>query len=90
MPVNILIVEKLGSIKSLNWNSVNFNINQYCQKVLQKVLLMTLGHVCRSSVVEVSLLLTDDNDLQHLNKKFRNKDKTTNVLSFPFYQYHQI
>ncbi|RTK92818.1 MAG: rRNA maturation RNase YbeY [Rickettsiales bacterium] len=33
--------------------------------------------------IELSILLTDDAHMQELNKKFRNKDKATNVLSFP-------
>lgn len=32
---------------------------------------------------EVSLLLTDDQEMQRLNAQFRNKDKPTDVLSFP-------
>ena len=32
---------------------------------------------------EVSIVLTNDNEIQTLNKKFRNKDVATNVLSFP-------
>ena len=32
----------------------------------------------------VSILLTDDTEIRKLNKKYRNKDKPTNVLSFPF------
>ncbi|MCA8890604.1 MAG: rRNA maturation RNase YbeY [Hyphomonas sp.] len=31
----------------------------------------------------VSLLLSDDEELLHLNARFRDKDKTTDVLSFP-------
>lgn len=33
--------------------------------------------------VELSILLTDDAKIKSLNKEFRNKDKATNVLSFP-------
>ncbi|GAB4168462.1 MAG: rRNA maturation RNase YbeY [Rickettsiaceae bacterium] len=32
---------------------------------------------------ELSILLTDDASMAALNKKFRGKDKATNVLSFP-------
>lgn len=32
---------------------------------------------------EVDVLLTDDSTLRQLNKRFRNKDKPTDVLSFP-------
>ncbi|CDO59845.1 Metal-dependent hydrolase YbeY, involved in rRNA and/or ribosome maturation and assembly [Candidatus Phaeomarinobacter ectocarpi] len=34
-------------------------------------------------VIEVSILLENDAALQALNKQWRNKDKPTNVLSFP-------
>lgn len=37
----------------------------------------------KSQEMELSILLTDDAHMQELNKKFRNKDKATNVLSFP-------
>lgn len=32
---------------------------------------------------EVSVLLTDDNQIRRLNRQFRRKDKPTDVLSFP-------
>jgi len=32
---------------------------------------------------ELSVLLTDDPGIQQLNRKYRNKDKPTDVLSFP-------
>ncbi len=32
---------------------------------------------------EVSVVFTDDKEVQGLNKKFRHQDKPTNVLSFP-------
>ena len=32
---------------------------------------------------EVSILITDDEEIKNLNKDFRGKDKATNVLSFP-------
>mgnify|MGYP000220811776 CR=1 FL=1 len=36
---------------------------------------------------EVSVLLTDDNEIQELNKNFRGKDAPTDVLSFPALEY---
>jgi probable rRNA maturation factor len=38
-----------------------------------------------SASKEVSFLLTDDQEIQHLNKHYRNKDKATNVLSFSYH-----
>ena len=32
-----------------------------------------------------TLLLSGDKEIKNLNKKFRNKNKSTDVLSFPFY-----
>lgn len=34
---------------------------------------------------EVNIILTHDDKLRSLNKEFRNKDKTTDVLSFPWH-----
>jgi probable rRNA maturation factor len=35
---------------------------------------------------EISIRLTDDNEVQTLNAQYRGKDKPTNVLSFPMVQ----
>ena len=32
---------------------------------------------------EISVVITDNNQIQQLNKTYRNVDKTTNVLAFP-------
>lgn len=32
---------------------------------------------------EISIVITDDEDIRNLNRNFRGKDKSTNVLSFP-------
>ena len=39
-----------------------------------------------SYTVEVSVLLTSDDEVQTLNREYRHKDKPTNVLSFPMIQ----
>jgi probable rRNA maturation factor len=72
------------SIKCTYWTSLDFNTNQYCQKVIETVIQHVLGNKCK--FVEVSLLLADDKTLRGLNKEYRNKDKPTNVLSFPFFK----
>ncbi|AOH82971.1 rRNA maturation RNase YbeY [Sphingomonas panacis] len=38
------------------------------------------------ALFEVSVRLTDDAEVQHLNAQYRHKDKPTNVLSFPMVQ----
>lgn len=45
------------------------------------------GDLIQSPVrVEVSIKLTDDDEVQQLNASYRGKDKPTNVLSFPMVQ----
>jgi probable rRNA maturation factor len=39
-----------------------------------------------SAAVEVSIRLSDDAEVQALNRSYRGKDKPTNVLSFPMVQ----
>jgi probable rRNA maturation factor len=39
-----------------------------------------------SATVEISVRLTDDAEVQTLNAQYRQKDKPTNVLSFPMVQ----
>lgn len=33
---------------------------------------------------DIELIITDDEEIKHLNSSFRSKDKPTDVLSFPF------
>ena len=45
------------------------------------------GHIADGAVcVEVSVRLTDDAEVHTLNRQYRQKDKPTNVLSFPMVQ----
>tara|TARA_Y100000591_G_C21730691_1_gene643912 strand:- start:219 stop:683 length:465 start_codon:yes stop_codon:yes gene_type:complete len=39
----------------------------------------------KKKVIFFSLLLSGDQEIKRLNKKFRKKNKSTDVLSFPFY-----
>jgi probable rRNA maturation factor len=38
------------------------------------------------ALVEVSVRLTSDDEVHHLNRQYRGKDQSTNVLSFPMVQ----
>jgi probable rRNA maturation factor len=38
------------------------------------------------ATIEISIRLADDAEVQHLNAQYRQKDKPTNVLSFPMIQ----
>ena len=37
-----------------------------------------------AGVFEISVRLVDENEIRELNKRYRQQDKATNVLSFPF------
>lgn len=50
---------------------------------LLRVALLTLERAGVAESVEVSLLVTDDEGLRELNREFRGRDETTDVLSFP-------
>ena len=51
--------------------------------LLHKIIQQVLNDLNVLIKVEVSILLTNDDEIQRLNQEFRNKDKPTNVLSFP-------
>ena len=40
----------------------------------------------KKNIFFCSLLLSGDAEIKRLNKKFRKKNKSTDVLSFPFYE----
>ncbi len=62
------------------WNKKIKNPNNYIKKKINKV--FKLSSLKRRSF-SLTILLTDNSKMKHLNKKFRNKNKTTDVLSFP-------
>ncbi|MBF0623587.1 MAG: rRNA maturation RNase YbeY [Magnetococcales bacterium] len=54
--------------------------------ILERAITATLaaeGLLAGETVTEVSVLLTGDEEIQRLNRQFRNLDRPTNVLSFP-------
>jgi probable rRNA maturation factor len=55
-------------------------IAEFVRKVL-----IALDHLHRidSEVSEVSIAVVDDDSMRNLNRKFRRKNKTTDVLTFP-------
>ncbi|WP_455477160.1 rRNA maturation RNase YbeY [Bartonella sp. B41] len=67
------------TIESLGWNS-----KKTLHDITEKVLTTTMRHLSLENVVsEISLLFTDDKRMAQINSQWRNKNKPTNVLSFP-------
>ena len=62
------------------WNKKIKDPNNYIKKKIKKILKFNSLKKRRFSL---TILLTDNSKMKYLNKKFRNKNKTTDVLSFP-------
>ena len=75
------MVEISYNIKSLEWNK---NLPSY-KKCISNSVNQTFKIIKFSSNNEVSIsfLLTSNSEIKLLNQKYRNKNKPTNVLSFP-------
>ena len=44
----------------------------------------------KTKIIFCTLLLSGNKEIKRLNKKFRNKNKATDILSFPFYKKEQL
>jgi probable rRNA maturation factor len=71
-------------IDDLNWKQIN-DFDDWKDSLLN-ILSTTIKEIYNGQkFFSINLLLTNDDVMQKLNKNFRNKDATTNVLSFPQY-----
>ena len=69
------------NINSLEWNK-NFPLYKKCisnsvDQIFKKVKFSS------NNEISISFLLTSNNEIKRLNQRYRNKNKPTNVLSFP-------
>lgn len=53
------------------------------QDFFEEILKKTAEYLNLNTQLEVSLLLTDNEEIQRLNQEYRGKDNATDVLSFP-------
>ena len=63
-----------------NWKKSLLKLNDYLKKKLNK---LSKTPPFKRKNHEFSILLTDNKEMKKLNYKFRKKNKTTDVLSFP-------
>ena len=68
--------------KNLSWYKYIKNPNSYIDRKIKK--LNDKNKKLKKSIY-FTLLLSGEKEIKNLNKKFRNKNKATDVLSFPFY-----
>ena len=74
-------------IKDKNWKKYISNPNKYLNKLAKKI---NLNFITKSKSINFSVRLTGNKEIRVFNKKFRKKNKTTDVLSFPYYETKEI
>ena len=71
-------------VANKNWKKYikapNLYINKKLRKISKKVSML------KKNNFNFSILLAGDNEVKKLNKKFRKRNKTTDILSFPFHE----
>ena len=72
--------------ESEDWSDAKFNIEKTAEKVSGLFYSSCITGAVARKRFEFTLLLSDDENIQKLNKQFRGKDIPTNVLSFPQYE----
>ena len=68
-------------------NQAKHSIHYNLKMLIRHTILETLDYEGMENDVEVSVTFVDNDGIQELNKKFRNMDKPTDVLSFPLLDY---
>lgn len=68
-------------------NQKKHSIKYKMQMLIRRTILETLDYEGMENDAEVSVTFVDDEGIRELNKKFRNMDKPTDVLSFPLLDY---
>ena len=75
---------KINIITNNNgWKNYIKNPKKYFEKNIKRINKGFLKY--RKNIIYFTLLLSGDKEIRKLNKQFRKKNKTTDVLSFPFY-----
>ena len=74
-------------VEDKGWNLFIKNPSIYIKKKTKKLKKIKLFN---SSNLECTLLLSDSNRIKYLNKNFRNKNKNTDVLSFPSFEKKEL
>ena len=71
-------------LNNISWKKYLKNPNSFIDKKID--LLNKKNKLYKKNTLICSLLLSGAKEIKRLNKKFRKKNKSTDVLSFPFYE----
>ena len=66
-----------------SWKNYLNNPSDFIQKKIKN--LNRKMKIYKRKTIYCTLLLSGDNDIKKLNKRFRKKNKSTDILSFPFH-----
>ena len=75
-------------INSKSWHKKIKNPKKYFSKKLKKI--SKIVKFFKGKNTTFTILLTSSINMKKLNKKFRNKNKPTDVLSFPFFSSNNL
>ena len=71
------------AVNNKSWHKKIKNPKKYFNKKLKKI--SKIVKFFKGKNVTFTILLTNSLNMKKLNKKFRNRNKSTDVLSFPFF-----
>jgi len=75
-------------INSKSWHKKIKNPKKYFSKKLKKI--SKVDKFFKGKNITFTILLTSSINMKKLNKKFRNQNKPTDVLSFPFFSSNNL
>ena len=75
-------------VKNLYWQKYLTDPKNYFNKQIKK--LRQKEKSLHKKNYSFSIMLTGNKDIKYFNNKFRNKNKATDILSFPFYEKKEL
>ena len=77
------MIESEVLVESKNWKKIIKNPSRLISNLLKK---FPDEYKFNKKKVQITVLLTNNKRIKFLNKKFRKKNKSTDILSFPFFE----
>lgn len=70
-------------------NQSKITVSRKLRELIKRAARSTLGFFGLRDDVEISVMLTDNEDIRNLNRLHRGIDRATDVLSFPMFEYDE-